>query len=116
MPIKGVHTLFYADDAQRLRVFLRDQLGLPARDVGEGWLINDFTSADMGVHPTDHSGAPPAGTTEVSFYCDDLVATMTELTGRGVVFEGPPQDQGFAMVAYFEMPVVGRTMLYQPRY
>jgi len=116
MPIQGMHALFYADQADELRLFLRDKLGLPARDVGGGWLINDFTTADMGVHPTDFPGAPPSGTTEVSFFCDDIEATMAELSGRGVAFEGPAQDQGFGIVAYFQMPAVGRVTLYQRKY
>ena len=116
MSIRGVHAMFYADQAEELRHFLRDKLGLPAKDVGGGWLINDFTSADMGVHPTGFEGSPPSGTAEISFYCDDLDATIAELTGRGVVFEGPPKDQGFGLVAYFAMPSVGRAMLYQKRY
>ncbi|GIV34417.1 MAG: hypothetical protein KatS3mg031_1952 [Chitinophagales bacterium] len=34
--IKGVHTMFYTSDAAALRSFLKDKLGFPATDVGEG--------------------------------------------------------------------------------
>ena len=50
--IKGVHTMFYSSEAEALREFIRDKLGFPCTDVGEGWLIFDLPEADMGVHPT----------------------------------------------------------------
>jgi hypothetical protein len=37
--IRGVHTMFYSSDATALRAFLRDNLGFPFTDVGDGWLI-----------------------------------------------------------------------------
>src|SRR5258708_5065306 len=76
--IRGVHTMFYTSQPEALRAFLRDKLGLPATDVGGGWLIFDLPEADMGCHPAD-AGAP-SGTHAVSFYCDDITATVAELT------------------------------------
>ena len=37
--ITAVHTLVYADDAERARTFFRDVLGWPHIDAGQGWLI-----------------------------------------------------------------------------
>ena len=34
--IKGVHTMFYSSKPAELRAFIRDKLGFPATDVGEG--------------------------------------------------------------------------------
>ena len=59
--IKGVHTMFYSSEAEKLRAFLRDKLGFAATDVGGGWLIFDAPEADIGCHPTDHEGSPPLG-------------------------------------------------------
>ena len=57
--IRGVHTMFYSDQAEALRAFLRDKLGLRKfTDVGDGWLIFDLPEADMGVHPVDSGSAP----------------------------------------------------------
>ncbi len=53
--IQGVHAMFYTTDAEATRAFLRDQLRLPAHDVGEGWLIFDVPEADMGCHPAEKS-------------------------------------------------------------
>ncbi len=88
--IRGVHTMFYSSEPEALRAFLRDKLGFPHTDVGDGWLIFDLPEADMGCHPAAESGGQgaPSGTHDVSFYCDDLERTMNQLAGRGVEFSG----------------------------
>lgn len=116
--IQGVHTMFYSSEPEALRAFIRDKLGFPHTDVGGGWLIFDLPEADMGVHPADETrqhGAP-AGTHDVSFYCEDVSKTMAELEGRGVEFEGPAQDVGFGLPTHFSMPGGVRAQLYQPHY
>ena len=116
--IRGVHTMFYSAEPEALRAFLRDTLGLPCTDVGEGWLIFDLPEADMGVHPSDDSGTHggPAGTHHISFYCDDLEATIDDLRGRGVQFDGDVEDAGWGRVTHFLLPGAGRAQLYQPHY
>ena len=69
--------------------FLRDKLGFPAVNLGEGWLIFDLPEADMGCHPADETGGAPSGTHNISFYCDDIEETVAELQARGVEFTGP---------------------------
>ncbi len=117
--IKGVHTMFYSSEPEALREFLRDKLGFDSyTDVGGGWLIFDLPEADMGVHPVDPSGkhGSPAGTHAISFYCDDIRATVEDLAHRGVEFDGEVTDQGFGLVTYFKMPGGVRVQLYQPFY
>jgi catechol 2,3-dioxygenase-like lactoylglutathione lyase family enzyme len=82
--IKGVHTMFYTSQPAELRAFLRDKLGFPSTDVGEGWLIFDMPEADMGCHPADAEDGAPPGTHHISFYCDDIQQTVAELRARGV--------------------------------
>jgi hypothetical protein len=113
--IRGVHTMFYSSEPEKLRVFLRDKLGFPATDVGEGWLIFDLPEADMGCHPTDAFG-PPSGTHYISFYCDDIKATVAELRGRGVEFTDDIQDVGYGLATHFRLPGDFTVQLYQPRY
>lgn len=113
--IRGVHTMFYSSQAAELRAFLRDKLGFPATDVGEGWLIFDLPEADMGVHPTEGGGAP-SGTPDISFYCDDIEATVRELKERGVEFTQEVQDMGYGLVTHFKVPGGFELQLYQPRY
>jgi len=115
--IKGVHTMFYTSEPEALRAFLRDQLGFPATDVGQGWLIFDLPEAEMGCHP---AGTPPegepAGTHNISFYCDDVEKTVAELKRRGVTFTMGIQDRGYGLVTSFTMPGGVEAELYQPRY
>lgn len=114
--IKGVHAMFYSADADGLRDFLRDKMKLPYTDVGGGWLIFDLPAGDLGVHPTDFPGSPPSGTHDVSFFCDDLEATVAELRGRGVTFASEIADQGYGFVINLEMPGGVKVQLYQPKY
>lgn len=113
--IRGMHAMFYSSQASELRAFLRDKLGLSGTDVGGGWLIFDAPEADLGVHPTEGAEAP-SGTAEVSFYCDDIGATVRELKARGVEFTQEPEDHGYGLVTYFKVPGGFRVQLYQPKY
>jgi catechol 2,3-dioxygenase-like lactoylglutathione lyase family enzyme len=115
--IRGVHTMFYSSDAAGLRAFLRDKLGLPATDVGDGWLIFQLPEADMGVHPTDpRQDGAPSGTPDISFYCDDIESTVAELEAKGVRFTHPVENHGYGLVTHFEAPGGFRLQLYQPLY
>ena len=117
--IRGVHTMFHSSEPEALRAFLRDKIGFSSfTDVGEGWLIFDLPEADMGVHPSAECGGHglPAGTHDVSFYCDDLRATIAELESRGVEFDGEVVNAGFGLMTHFKMPGGVRVMLYQPHY
>jgi catechol 2,3-dioxygenase-like lactoylglutathione lyase family enzyme len=123
--IRGMHAMFYSSQAAELRTFLRDKLGLPATDVGEGWLIFDAPEADLGVHPTGEAGtaaggaaAPPSGTADISFYCDDIEATVAELKAKGVEFTQPIEDHGYGLVTHMSVPggFAIQLYLYQPRY
>jgi hypothetical protein len=113
--IRGMHAMFYSAEAEALRSFIRDKLGLPATDVGEGWLIFETPEADLGIHPTEQGG-PPSGTAEVSFYCNDIASTVAELQAKGVEFTGPVEDHGYGLVTFFRVPGAFEVQLYQPRY
>lgn len=113
--IRGLHAMFYSTRAAELRAFFRDKLGLDGNDVGEGWLIFDLAEADLGVHPTDKDG-PPSGTADISFYCDDIEATVRDLKARGVTFTQDVEDHGYGLVTFFEAPGDFTIQLYQPRY
>jgi len=114
--IKGVHTMFYSSQPGELRAFIRDKLGFPFTDVGEGWLIFDVPEAEMGCHPADPGEGAPAGTHDISFYCDDILKTVTELQRRGVEFTAGIADHGYGLVTHFKMPGGVEAQLYQPRY
>ena len=113
--IRGMHAMFYSSEAEALRAFLRDKLGLSGTDVGEGWLIFDAPAADLGVHPTDKD-SPPSGTADISFYCDDIESTVRDLKAKGVEFTHAVEDHGYGLVTYFKVPGGFSVQLYQPKY
>lgn len=113
--IRGMHAMFYSSQAEALRAFLKEKLGLAGTDVGGGWLIFDAPEADLGVHPTE-GGEPPSGTADISFYCDDIAQTVAELTTRGVEFTQDIEDHGYGLVTFFKVPGDFKVQLYQPRY
>lgn len=115
MGIKGMHAMYYSSEPEALRAFLRDKLGLAGTDVGGGWLIFDAPEADLGVHPTG-TGEPRSGTSDISFYCEDITATVAELKDRGVEFTQDVEDHGYGLVTYFRAPGDFAIQLYQPRY
>ena len=113
--IRGMHAMFYSSEAEALRTFLRDKLGLSGTDVGGGWLIFDAPEADLGVHPTEGS-EPPSGTADISFYCDDIEQTVGELRQRGVEFTQAVEDYGYGLVTFFKVPGGFKVQLYQAKY
>jgi predicted enzyme related to lactoylglutathione lyase len=112
--IKGVHAMFYSSQADQLRDFIKDKLRLPYTDVGAGWLIFDLNEGDVGCHPTD--GDPASGTHDISFYCDDLEATVAELKTRGATFDDGIADHGYGLVTHLTMPGGVKVQIYQPKY
>jgi catechol 2,3-dioxygenase-like lactoylglutathione lyase family enzyme len=113
--IRGLHAMFYSSRADELRAFLHDKLGLSGTDVGGGWLIFDAPEADLGVHPTEGEGVR-SGTADISFYCDDIAATVRELEARGVEFTKGIEDHGYGLVTFFKVPGGFDVQLYQAKY
>jgi len=113
--IKGMHAMFYSSQADALRTFLRDKLGLSGTDVGGGWLIFNAPEADLGVHPTEDNQVQ-SGTADISFYCDDIATTVSELKARGVEFTQDVEDHGYGFVTYFKVPGDFKVQLYQAKY
>ena len=118
--ITAVHTLVYAEDAERARAFFRDVLGWPFVDAGGGWLIFRTGPSELGVHPTvsvwegKEYRSPRQHT--VSFMCDDLETTISDLTAKGATFASGPQDEGYGITAMVEVPGADPIMIYQPRH
>jgi catechol 2,3-dioxygenase-like lactoylglutathione lyase family enzyme len=108
--ITGVHAMFYSTDPEATRAFLRDTLQLPAHDVGDGWLIFDVPEGEVGCHPADE---PRHG---VSFYTNDIDATIETLRSKGVPIKKEIEDAGWGRVAAIEMPGGVEVEIYQPRY
>ncbi|MFQ5968549.1 MAG: VOC family protein [Acidimicrobiia bacterium] len=110
MAIVGAHALLYTPEAEAVRALLRDVIGWDYVDDGEGWLIFKLPPAEMGVHPGDTTKH------EISFMCDDIEATVSELKDKGVEFRGIPTDAGFGIVTTMVFPGGVEVSLYEPRH
>ena len=115
--ITSAHAIIYAEDAEQARAFLRDVLAMPYVDAQGGWLIFKLPPAELGIHPAgDPDSAAPGGHHELYLMCDDVEATVAELTAKGVKFTAPIQDRGFGLVTRFQVPGAGEIGLYQPKH
>jgi catechol 2,3-dioxygenase-like lactoylglutathione lyase family enzyme len=112
--ITGAHTVIYADDAEAARAFFHEVLELDAVDAGDGWLVFALPPAEVAFHPLN--GTPPSGGHSLFLLCDDVRATVDELTERGVEFTSAISDEGWGLVTRFRVPGAGEIGLYEPRH
>lgn len=109
--INGAHVIIYTHDAEADRAFFRDVLNYPHVDAGGGWLIFKLPPAEIAMHPTSEPE-----TQEIYLMCDDVEATVKELTAKGVEFTEPIIDAGFGRVTKIRLPGGGDVGLYEPRH
>src|ERR1700730_7395670 len=120
MAIIGTHALLYTSEPDELRAVLRDAFGWDHVDAHGGWLIFKLPPAELGVHPAGAQGDPatgaPSGHHEFYLMCDNVEATVADLTAKGVEFTSPIENQGFGLLARLQVPGAGEIGLYQPRH
>lgn len=135
--ITAVHTLVYSDDPTATRAFFKDVLRWPYvsegadgdRGVGgtgtggadpSDWLIFGTGPSELGVHPTsgEHDGQSWQSPRHhsIALMCDDLEATISELTQRGAEFAGEVQEMGFGRGVLMPVPGADALLLYQPHH
>jgi catechol 2,3-dioxygenase-like lactoylglutathione lyase family enzyme len=108
--INGSHVIIYSRDAEADRAFLRDVLGSSSVDAGEGWLIFRLPPSEIAVHP---DGGGPAH--ELYLMCDDLDATMADLTTKGVACTAVTEAR-WGRVTRLRLPSGGELGMYEPRH
>ena len=116
MAIIGAHMLLYSSEPEALRSLLADAFGLRSVDAGGGWLIFALPPAELGVHPAEGPAGGSGPHHEMSLVCDDIAATVSGLRGKGVAFEGEPQDRGWGIATTMILPGGVKVLLYQPRH
>ena len=114
--IRGIHGLLFSSRPKATRAFLKDKLRLPSTDIGDGWLIFDLPAGDLGVHPVGEEIEHAAGTHTLSFWCDDIRATVADLRQRGVKVTRDIGEQSWGFYTYFTMPGGLEVELYEPKY
>jgi catechol 2,3-dioxygenase-like lactoylglutathione lyase family enzyme len=113
--IGGVHTIIFAEDAERARGFLRDVLGFEGVDAGDGWLIFKLPPGELAVHPGPGPGRGP-GHHALFFMCHDIDQTVQQLEAKGVEFVSQIEDEGWGRIARFLIPGAGEIGVYQPQH
>ena len=108
--IDGAHVILFAPQAEAVREFLGETLGMGSVDAGGGWPIYGLPPAELAVHPTD--GEPRH---ELYLMCSDLDATMQRLEERGASV-AKPSDEPFGRLTSIEVPGLGPLCLYEPRH
>jgi catechol 2,3-dioxygenase-like lactoylglutathione lyase family enzyme len=109
--INGIHAIVFSPEAEKVRAFFADVLGLPSVDAGGGWPIYALPPAELAVHPGDGPGQH-----ELYLMCDDIAATLAELTGRGAELARDVSDQGWGLLAALRLPDGSELPIYQPRH
>jgi len=100
----------YSRDAEADRRFFRDVLGYQHVDAGGGWLIFKLPPAEVAIHPTDGEEAH-----ELFLMCDDVKATISELTAKGVELT-PVSEERWGLRTSLTLPGGGELGLYEPRH
>ena len=109
--ITGMHAIVFSPQAEKVRAFFADVLGMPSVDAGGGWPIFALPPAELAVHPAD-------GATHHELYlmCDDIDATLAELRGKAAEVAREVSDQGWGLVAAIRLPDGSELPIYQPRH
>jgi hypothetical protein len=106
--IIGAHSIIYSARPEADRAFLRDVLGLPSVDVGEGWLIFALPPAEVAVHPSEENDVH-----EFYLMCEDAEAFIAEMTRKSVAC-APAQNLGWGVLTQVTLPGGGKLGVYQP--
>jgi catechol 2,3-dioxygenase-like lactoylglutathione lyase family enzyme len=106
-----MHAIVFSAEAEKVRAFFADVLGMPSVDAGGGWLIFALPPAELAVHPAD-------GETRHELYlmCDDIQATLADLRARGVEVAREVCDRGWGLVAAIRLPDGSEFPIYEPRH
>jgi predicted enzyme related to lactoylglutathione lyase len=109
--ITGVHAIILTQHPEGVRAFFRDVLGFSSVDAGGGWPIFALPPAELAAH---HADGP--GHHRLYLMCDDIKATVEELTAKGVEFSTAISDAGWGLMTTLKLPDGGELGLYEPRH
>jgi catechol 2,3-dioxygenase-like lactoylglutathione lyase family enzyme len=109
--ITGIHAIVFSPDAEKVRAFFADVLGMSSVDAGGGWLIFALPPAELAVHPAENDSHH-----ELYLMCDDIHATLSELRAKGVEVTREVSDQRWGLLAAIRLPDGAEFPIYQPRH
>jgi catechol 2,3-dioxygenase-like lactoylglutathione lyase family enzyme len=108
--ISGAHAIIYSRKPEADRAFLRDVLGLPHVDAGDGWLIFALPPAELAIHPGRRNSVH-----ELYLMCDDIGAFVRRMKARGIRC-GRVQRMPWGRLSQVRLPGGGAVGVYEPRH
>lgn len=108
--ITGAHSIIYSKNPEADRAFLRDMLGLPNVNVGDGWLIFALPPAEVAIHPADENDVH-----ELYLMVKNVEAVVEAMERRNVTCT-QPRDLGWGVLTQVSLPGGGKLGIYQPRH
>ena len=108
--IIGAHSILYSKSPEADRTFLRDVLGMPHVDVGEGWLIFGLPPSEVAVHPSARNDVH-----EFYLIVEDVDVFVATLKERQTAC-APVQDMGWGRMTRITLPGGGKLGAYEPRH
>jgi predicted enzyme related to lactoylglutathione lyase len=106
-----MHAIVFSPDAEKVRAFFADVLGMSSVDAGGGWLIFALPPAELAVHPAGGDSRH-----ELYLMCDNIDATLAELRSKGAEVAQEVSDQGWGLLAAIRLPDGSEFPIYQPRH
>jgi len=112
--ITGMHAIMFSPQAEQVRAFFTDVLGMSSTDAGGGWLIFALPPAELAVHPAD--GAAAGTRHELYLMCDNIHVTLDELRSKGAEVARDVSDQGWGLLSAIRLPDGSELPIYEPRH
>src|SRR4029077_7383426 len=106
-----MHAIVFSPEAEKVRDFFADVIGLSCVDAGGGWLIFAPPPAELAVHPADGESRH-----QLYLMCDDIHATLAELRARGAEVAQEVSDQRWGLVAAIRLPDGTEFPFYRPQH
>jgi catechol 2,3-dioxygenase-like lactoylglutathione lyase family enzyme len=108
--LTGAHSIIYSKNPEADRAFLRDVLGLPYVDSGDGWLIFGLPPAEVAIHPSERNDVH-----ELYLLCDDIKAFVAQLKRENITC-GPLEKLSWGLLTHLVLPGGGKLGIYEPRH
>jgi len=109
--ITGMHAIVFSPEAEKVRAFFTDVVGMPSVDAGGGWPVFALPPAELAVHPADG-----ATRHELFLMCDNIRDTLSEMRGKGAEVARDISDQGWGLLAAIRLPDGSELPIYEPRH
>lgn len=109
--LTGLHAIVFTPEAEKVRAFFQDVLGLDWVDAGGGWPIYAMPPAELAVHPAEEPGRHG-----LYLMCDDIEQTLAELRSKNVEVAREVQDEGWGLLTAIRLPDGSELPIYEPRH